>query len=290
MIVLCTNKPIPSFDEIYTDLKNRFPKSSKLHVPTLPTLPSPIFGSIKHTSLEMCNIASELVMHQLLTTIYNIISPIMSVLNMASSMIPKIPILGLNLLDLITPNPSKLYKSLRQSLVKFGDNLWDMLGVPSYSHLKIPDIQIVHAAKMVVRQYFAILISFVTNIINQVINRFELSSLPTIPTIPTVNEIIKMLINMVPQTKPSKLDNLIKQGTDIYNLIKNFNLPGFNINTNSPKPLILKFKSFEIEFYEMVCNLYQKIITYPLTIIMNFVDSVLKNVLSFSFPTLCITI
>lgn len=321
-MIICADTPIPSFDSIWSKVSGQitFPPNIDFDftIPSLPSLPNPIYPDISHFALELSNIAQELQSYQFLQTLYQFIKPLADVIGGAiSALIPNIPLIGLNLIDLLALDATNLYKSIREAIFSFqfpdiDINLPDFtlptfslpnipipefptLPIPMFSTLSIPSIELVNTVKLILKDYMNTLMNIIPNLVNQVVGILELVGIPTlvVPQLPTLDEIKAQIAALVqwpdfditlPEFPP--LDFL--KNFSVSELLSQITVPGFP-SFSIPDPLFPNYSNFEHELMEGLNILYQEMIAYPMQQIMNFLNNFL-SILGFSFPTICIPI
>lgn len=287
---LCASDPLPSFSSIYDSVKSRmtFPPAGFVF-PQLPTIPDPLFPKIRMPNMETMIIAAELQAFQLMNTILGIVKPIIDYLGLAiSALIPKIPGLDINLLDLLTMNASSLYTMVKNMLP---DVVLPFVPYPIYFSLSIPDMEIKNKVTMLIKGYMTSLITTVTEIVGKVVKyikdviKIGIPSLPELPKIPTIQELKTMMLAQFPDM-PDFKSMLTKYSLeDIFRIA----IPGFPPFV-FPKPLVPNFSSKEIDFTELLNILYNELLLTPLKMIVDFCKNVLSRFIGFAFPTFCITL
>jgi hypothetical protein len=118
------------------------------------------------------------------------------------------------------------------------------------------------------------------------VNKLKIPGLPTLPTLPTLAELRAMLISLI----PPPIKNLI--GLDLNALMAQVigMLPGFDLAFFLPIPFVFSFNIPELDFNEMLVNLYTSLVLQPMEKLYQFCINTLSKFLSFSFPTFCITL
>lgn len=322
-MIICADSPIPSFDSIFNKINFSFPPnfdfnlpsippSISLNIPALPSLTNPIFPDISHLSLELCNIAQEIQSFQLLTTLSNMITPL---LNFVGGIIPAIPLIGLNLVDLLACNAAGLYKSIREAILQFQfpdidftlpnftlpdfslPNIsipsFPTVPVPMFGSLSIPSVELVNTVKLLLKDYMNVLTQTITGLIDQATSILQIGSFGGIPSFPSMTEIMGQLAELVkwpnfdinlPTFPP--LDFL--KGFSLNDMFGGLSFPGFP-SISLPDPLIPNYSNFELEFMEGFNIMLQSLITTPMTLIIGFLTGPL-SLLGFSFPTLCVSL
>ena len=279
---LCSSISIPSFNSLYNLLP--LPLSNIFTIPSLPCLKNPIYDFIKHPMLELVHLTHELQTYQYFTTFLSFFTPIVNFLGLSlSDILPKIPTIGLSLLDLLNLAPHTLYSAI-SALEDFSP--FSFLPTPIFQNLVIPEIELLNQVKFITTGYMNALISTLTSLIGSVTNQLDLSSLPSLPTVPSFSSLTNMLLSQFP-TFPDLL-SILKSNISLADLF-NFTIPGFPAFPSLPSPLISNFISPEIALMETLKIMYAELISYPMSIILNFCNTVLTAI-SFSFPLLCIPI
>ena len=323
MITICADSPIPSFDSIFNKIDfsfppnfdfnlPAFPPSTSLNLPALPSLPSPIYPDISHLSLELCQIAQEIQSFQLLSTLTNMINPLLS---FAGGLMPTIPLIGLSLTDLISCNPTALYDSIRKAILQFQfpdidftlpdftlptfslPNIsmpsFPTLPIPMFGSLSIPSVELVNTVKLILKDYMNVVTGVITGLINKATSILQIASFPGIPAFPSMTEIMGQISELVKwpgfdinlPTFPS-LDFLT--GFSLNDLFGGLSFPSFP-SISLPDPLIPNYSNFELEFMEGLNIMFQTLITTPMNLIINFLNGPL-SIIGFSFPTLCVSL
>jgi len=294
---LCANTPLPDFNQLYQNAISNFTYPYRnFNFPTMPTLPSPMFPTLMHKGLQLVNTIEELVANQIIKTITQIINPIIKFLGMGLDLIPKIPGLPFNIFDLLSGDPNTLYNAVKQAIINKANALWALVPNPMFHSFLNPDIQLVNTVKMLVKGYMSTLVTFITNLINQVVGQLHLPGLPTIPTFPTLQQIYALILAQIPGiTIPSIPDfshimTLIPDALKkVQTLFANLSIPGFGALMGMlPNPLIPNHNNFEVDFMQALNTLYSKLNNFIWNIIMNFCNTIL-SMLSFSFPLICIS-
>jgi hypothetical protein len=283
---LCATIPIPDFNTLYNAALPAF--KIPFTVPTLPSLPNPIYGNLKIPNVELLQIIQELQSYQFMTTFMSFLTPLTSFLGLSlDAILPKIPGTDLTLLDLMALIPNKISTAIQQALAHFGPGIFPALPVPLYYAVNIPSIQVTTAVKMAIKGYMNTLILLVESLINKVIGKLHLPGLPTIPVVPTMDVIMGMILGSIP-TFPTSITALLNKYS-LNALLARVVIPGFPAFPALPEPLIPKLNMPEINLMEGINILYTNLLALPMTIMMDFCMRVL-TMIGFSFPTICITI
>lgn len=281
---LCATEPLPSFNSIYNNLKSQITYPPTPFVfPTLPTIPSPLYSSIRNPNLELVAIASELQSFQLMNTFMSVINPIVQFLSLGlDSFLPKISGMDINLLNLLSIDASSLYQKMKDMLP---DITLPYVSLPILNSLSIPDFELKNKVTLLIKGYLINLIPNIVGIINSVTGILHLSALPSLPHFPTMEELKNIMLNKFPSVPDIK--TLLSKGISLVDIF-DFDIPGFP-KFSFPSPLIPNFSSIEVEFTELINILYNEMILTPMKIIVDFCKNVL-GMLGFTFPTFCITL
>lgn len=296
MTQICAKIPIPTFNSIYAAaLPSMVFPPGNIKVPSLPGIPSSVFPGLQSTNLEILQIVEQLQTYQFLLTFEALLLPLTKFLGIPlDSILPKIPGTALSLIDLLALTPAKIYSTITVMLKQTGylgipakAGLPSLLGVPnplSYS-IAIPAFNAITAVKGLINGYMSLLITTIINLINQVVSKLQLPGLPTIPSIPSLAGLQSTII---PTNLPIPQVTAVLSGYSLNTLLAKAPIPGFPSLPALPSPLVPSLNSPEFNFFEGLGLLYTHLISYPLTIIVNFVQKIL-GFLGFTFPTICVS-
>lgn len=333
---LCALTPLPTFNALYYEFLPNLtfpPKNFKL--PSLPTIPYPMFPSLTMPNFSMVKLISALQGIQVMNICFAMVKPLVDFLGLSiDAILPKIPVLNVNLVEILTGDAEKLVAKVVQAIK-------DKVQLP---YLPLPfnvsfasiEIQAIQMLSNIVSAYMMTIPAIISDLINQVVSMLHIPGLPAIPTIPTMDDIIKLIIPVANKligpilskiegiknqvdgaiasgmskvaaiqkyasnldqtakallntglTKIESLEHLLMAKFDI-SLLFNFVIPGFPPLPKLPSPLIPTFSMPEIEFQEAMNILMNHLTTAGLTLIMDFINSVLAPFISFTFPKICI--
>lgn len=287
MIQICCGSPLPTFDSLYSSFAEHltFPPPG-LVLPAMPTLPSPMFPSaISAPNLEMVKTAVELQSAQLMTTCMAMIQPLVDFLGLdLLSVLPAIPGVNLNLSDILSVNPSALVDAVKEAMVN-GIDL-PFVPIPFYERLGIPDMSAIQAAANLSKAYVMMLPGFIYGLIDEVTAILDIAGMPALPAMPDFDTVKQTLMSMVPGAE--SVTELLSGGLSMSELFSSIAIPGFPGLSGIPSPLIPSISIPEFEFHEAVGVLQNHLSTFSLSLIMDFIDSVLSSFIGFSFPSICI--
>lgn len=282
---LCTSTPIPSFDDLY----NQFAPNLKnppfnFTMPQLPTLPSPMFPTMKCPNIEMVQSIAELKTTQLMNTCTGMLTPLTSFLGIDPlSVLPTVPSLNLKLPDILSGNPSDLLASVKAKIaagIQFP-------GIPSplFPDMKIPEFESISTMCNLIKSYITQLPQMIYNLINSVCGNLHLGSMPAMPTMPTADQLKAMVIANVPGA--ATLADVMKSGLPTIQIF-NFTIPGFPSIPSLPDPLFPSIHYPEFEFQTAYGNMLDHAASFNMQSCVDFCNNTLGSHLSFSFPNQCI--
>jgi hypothetical protein len=275
MTTICATIPLPSFISLFRSTTFHFPPNVTLRIPSLPSLLNPIYSTLSHINMEILQLVQELQSYQFLTTIMNIIRPLVSFIGgVLSSILPKIPGTLLTLIDLLAMDAKGLYNSVKGAISQFGISIFSLVPSPMFISLSIPDIEIVNTIKLILKQYMNLCVGVITGLISQVTSILAIANMAVLPILPSLSAIMKIIRGNINLSLP-----------DIFALLV---FPGFPVIT-IPHPLIPNFSSIEVELLEGLNIFLGEMINSLLGTIMKFITDILSAFIGFTFPTICIS-
>jgi len=287
-VELCAGIPLPDFNSLYALAASAmtFPPGN-ISIPPLPGIPDPIYPGFNSINMEILQIVQQLQSFQLLTTFLSFLQPLVAFLGISlDSILPKIPGTNLTLLDLLALDPSVIYNAIK--------GLPSLIGIPGipyplYYSFDAPAIQIANAVQGIINGYMNTLIGVVTNLIGQVVSILSIGGLPTIPTVPSITDLQALIIPLaltIPEVRALlnrySLNELLALALPL--------LGGFPVLPALPDPLIPSVNIPETNLMVGLGILYANLVMYPMTIIFDFIQNTLGHFISFSFPTVCVSI
>lgn len=272
MTQICISIPPPSYSEIVEKLNGYIPKNID-EFASLIGLPVPIFETISQYSLEISQIVQYFSSMNMFNLLMQMIEPMASLLGLAiESLLPKIPILNISIIELMKLSPNELKAILIEKYKEIGDELFEafseFLPFPIYFSLSIPDFEINVLIKAIYNMGLTMLISIASSLINDVLSFLKILTsfeLPVIPTLSEVKEAVKMIAiaKLVEAGAPIiELANEVEAfiyvaetlKMNISELISELSFPNFP-KIHLPDPLLPSFSSIEIELREAI-NIY----------------------------------
>lgn len=274
-----------------------------LTVPGIIGLADPIFDDIRNISMELAQIAQYLQTMSLTSTLMAMIKPMVGVIGgMLESLLPKIPILGINVLDLLAMSPADLKAIIKAKYQESRDALMAafsaFLPIPLYPGFDIPSFEINAIIKAIYSYCINGLITLCTSLINQVINKLKLSATLILSILPTLSDLQAMLKQMAGQLVGKLADEfadeldainaVLQQGISINQLLAMINFPGLG-SFHLPDPLFAGLSSTAIELAEAIQIYMANLMAAIIQQLADFVQSVL-SMLGITFPEICISI
>lgn len=285
-ITLCADSPIPTFNALYDALLASLPAElPSFNVPSLLALLNPIYDGFAHLPLELSQLIQELQNVQLNTTLMALIEPLVSFLGGAlEDLLPKIPHTDLTLLDILSSQTDAIYTAVKVALEQ--GFTFPFVPNPIFGSISIPAIEAVNTVKMVLRGYQTLLVTLLTDLIEQVTELLLLEGLPALPTIPSLSEVKALILAAFPNF--DDIEAIFLSGVDISALFATLSLAAGLPPLILPQPLFDGLSNFDIEFNEALSIFYSHAITAVMSVIVDFVQNIL-SMLSFNFPLLCIS-
>lgn len=286
MIHLCTNTPVPTLKGLIDSIKAQLPMPlPAFNIPAILGLPVPIYAGLSCYELEFQQIVQALQSFQLSTTLLNVVKPLLAVVGGAiEDLLPQIPGLPFNLLDLIEMDSAALYAAVKQAIEEQSEALLALLPLPLFDGLSIPSIEIHTIVKMLKSYCMTLVLNLITDLVSQVTDILELANSLALLQIPSLTEIKALILAAFPEYESWAA--LMRSGIDAADLFAALHLPVLPV---LPTPLLSAFKSPEIEFNELLSVFYTEFIASQIAIVVDFVQSTL-GMLGFDFPTFCITL
>jgi len=315
MVQICLDTPFPTFNglhQLFSPLMQlpsitipplgdlSLPKVSfSLVLPPLPTLPSPPFAGLKIPSLESAMLAAEAGVIQLMTGLLTAIKTVAQKLGLAlEALLPKIPVLNINLIDLVTADAKALVAAIKAAIKAAIDKglntLAGLFQLPWNYSFNIPDIDVLQMLQALVRDYLVRVVNILISLVKKVIDKFKkiLGNIKMIelPKLPTFDEIIKLILNLFQLPDISALIEMIRKVPEmiknIFTALSAF-FAAFGVVFTVPDPLMPDLKMPEIEFKQLLLAFFNDVIMGPFKLLLDFILTILKKVLNFKLPVLC---
>lgn len=309
MAQFCITFPPPSYQELFDQIKHLKPDFSKLkNLIPLIGLPIPIYIDISQYTNELSQLIQYWQGMLSVKTLLGMIQPMINLLGLnLLNLLPQIPFLNLNILDLIALDANALKQMVMDALTQHGQEFLDamsaFLPIPIYFNLSIPSFEVNAIIKAIYNMCTKSLIDLVTNLIDQVLSKLEINALLSLPTLPTLSELQAMIM----QTIKAKAEVISGQvidafsnefeaiqhamkilDMDINDIFAMIQFPALPV-IKFPSPFLPDFSSLAFELREGMQIYMQAIMTAVIDKIVNFVKSVL-SVLGIQFPSICLDI
>lgn len=309
MAQFCITFPPPSYQELFEQIKHLKPDFSKLkNLIPLIGLPIPIYIDISQYTNELSQLIQYWQGMLSVKTLLGMIQPMINLLGLnLLNLLPEIPFLNLNILDLIALDANALKQMVMDALTQHGQEFLDamsaFLPIPIYFSLSIPSFEVNAIIKAIYNMCTKSLIDLVTNLIDQVLSKLEINALLSLPKLPTLSELQAMIM----QTIKAKAEVISGQvidafsnefeaiqhamkilDMDINDIFAMIQFPALPV-IKFPSPFLPDFSSLAFELREGMQIYMQAIMTAVIDKIVNFVKSVL-SVLGIQFPSICLDI
>lgn len=286
-IQICTNTAVPTYNQLMDAIQAHLP-IVQINVPDILGLLNPIYDRFSNFSLEISQILQELQSFQLMNTLKAMIDPMLSVVGVAiDEFLPKLPVLDLTLVDLLTMSPVAIYQKVKDAIAEYGIEAFEaILPIPIFLTMSIPAIEIVTIVKMLKQYYLSMLVTKVEELVNQVTSILQIPGMPALPAIPTLADIKALALGLFPEA--TQLIDILKSGVSVASLFSMITIPGIPA-LSLPDPLFPQLSSFDIEINEALVMLRAHMNTVTISSLVDFVEDKL-SVLNIDFPTFCINI
>lgn len=309
MAQLCISFPPPSYQELFDQLKHLKPDFSKLkNLIGLIGLPIPIYIDISQYTNEISQMIQYWQSMLSVKTLLAMIQPMIDLLGLSlANLLPKIPFLNINILDLIEMDANAVKQLIMDALKRHGQAFLDaisaFLPIPIYFDLSIPSFEVNAILKALYSMSVGSLIELVTSLIDGVLDKLKINAILSLPALPTLAELQAMIMQMVKAKIEAIKGELMAQFKDEFEAIKQA-IAILNMDINAifamiqfpqlpiikfPVPFYPDFSSLSYELREAMQIFMQGIMTAIIDKIVNFVKSVL-SVLQIQFPSICIDI
>ena len=290
----CIDVPLPTLDTLIAlgnRLKNIVPPVILPMHGFPPGLPSPLFASLHMPNFEMPELMLHMQQMQIMTTIKAIIKPMLDLFNIdLSTFLPKIPgFPTLNLMDLISGAWTSISTAIKDMLNK-GISI---PGIPLPIHIGLGSISLQswQIYQQIISNYLTTVANMIPALIKRVTDYFHIG-IPTFPVLPTLESLKAILLALIPGgiTWPDISIYLKKMNMSIGDWFASLALPGLDMLPKMPtlpNPLFGNIHTPNLEFNFMFAGFNSNLITGLLSKVMDFINSTLNRVLTFTFPTLC---
>ncbi|OTG87875.1 hypothetical protein [Acinetobacter sp. ANC 3813] len=306
---ICISFPPPSYDELVSQLYGAIPDLPTLEqISALIGIPCPIYLDISQYTNEISQIIQYWQSMLSVKTLLAMIQPMVNLLGLnLAALLPKIPYLNLNIMDLIALDANAVRAMIADALKNYGQEFKNALAaflpLPIYIDLNIPSFEVNAILKAIYSMAVSSLIEICTNLIGSVLNKLKINALLSLPALPTLDQLQQMVMQIVQDKIAEKTGELAAQFDDeiqafqqavsmldfsiddVFALIQFPQLPVIKF----PKPLFPDFSCLSFELREAIQIFMQGVMAAVIEKIVSFVKSVL-SVLGVQFPSICISI
>lgn len=296
---LCADSPIPDLEDLkkqvndqidniqeeYEDFKEFITTlSDQVKIPIIPTLQEYIYEGYSSVMEEINEFIEGLKNCQDMLSQFNIIKVLADVIGGAiEDLIPKIPIINISIIDILSGNIKYLYDSVKQMILE--QIQIPFVPLPLYETIGNYTKEVVASVKMILTAYKNMLTTAIIDMVKQVLDILEISAiLPLLFTIPTVEELKELLLSLFPDV--SSIYELIKKYDidyimDMLKSILPFPIPNFT------HPTTKFFSSLEEELNQKLNQIADFAGSLNMKMVIDFIKDNL-SMLGIEFPTICI--
>lgn len=296
---LCTDSPIPDLEDLkkqvndqidniqeeYEDFKEFITiLSDQVKIPVIPTLQEYIYEGYSSVMDEINEFIEGLKNYQDMLSQFSIIKVLADVIGGAiEDLIPKIPVIDISIIDILSGNIKALYDAVKQMIL---DQIQiPFVPLPLYETISNYTKEVVASVKMILTAYKNMITTAITGMVNQVLDILEISAiLPLLFTIPTVEELKEILLSLFPDV--SSIYELIKKYDIDYIMDMLKNILPFPIPDFTP-PTTKFFSSLEEELNQKLNQIADFAGSLNMKMIIDFIKDNL-SMLGIEFPTICI--
>ena len=296
---LCTDSPIPDLEDLkkqvndqidniqeeYEDFKEFITTlSDQVKIPIIPTLQEYIYEGYSNVMEEINEFIEGLKNYQDMLSQFSIIKVLADVIGGAiEDLIPKIPIIDISIIDILSGNIKVLYASVKQMILE--QIQIPFVPLPLYETISNYTKEVVASVKMILIAYKNMLTTAITDMVKQVLDILEISAiLPLLFTVPTIEELKELLLSLFPDV--SSIYELIKKYDIDYIMDMLKNILPFPIPNFTP-PMTKFFSSLEEELNQKLNQIADFAGSLNMKMVIDFIKDNL-SMLGIEFPTICI--
>lgn len=296
---LCTDSPIPDLEDLkkqvndqidniqeeYKDFKEFITTlSDEVKTPIIPTLQEYIYEGYSSVMEEINEFIEGLKNYQDMLSQFNIIKVLADVIGGAiEDLIPKIPVIDISIIDILSGNIKALYDSVKQMILE--KIKIPFVPLPLYETISNYTKEVVASVKMILTAYKNMITTAITDMVKQVLDILEISAiLPLLFTVPTIEELKELLLSLFPDV--SSMYELIKKYDIDYIMDMLKNILPFPIPNFTP-PTTKFFSSLEEELNHKLNQIADFAGSLNMKMIIDFIKDNL-SMLGIEFPTICI--
>lgn len=279
--VVCVQDIFPTVSSLIEAVRSMMPSTPidfpgfNLTLPGMPSMPSIPWEDIININALIEMFANQLANSQIVAIISVVYDTLSSLVSLPFPSMPGLPDFDFG--DILSGDASAIVDAVKNMFPDIG--LPDFSGInlpgvpwPIFPSISCPVVEILTAVQLTIGNYMSIMCNTLFEMVNMVADLLKLPAMPAIPSIPSVSSIMAMLPDV-----PS-LDDL-----------KALVFGAFGgLSISLPSPLIPGFSCPEFEFIEGLKALYSEMSNYCLSLITEFVTSILG--LALSLPKICFPI
>lgn len=226
-VQVCPSSTFPSFDDIYgklSGLKLKFDPS----MPSLPTMPSPMFPNMTAPELQKTNFSFSIMMNQILKWFEAIIGKLTSFLG-STFTFPDIPHINIKLPELLSGNSSFDWKSM---YAKIPNLSLPSLPNPMLPNMHMPEFENLAKFQALILDYTSTLMTSLVGIVDSVIGKLNVNpfnlglSMPTLPSPLLPTDFNSLMLNMpsLPSLPDPLFGNVHSPNMEMLERAKNYYL------------------------------------------------------------------
>lgn len=255
---VCPTATFPSFDSIFDQIKG-LKLSFDPSMPSLPTMPSPMFPNMTMPDIQKPNLSFSIMMNQVLNWFEQIIGKLTSFLG-STFTFPDIPHINIKLPELLSGNSSFDWDSLYAKIPSLS---LPSLPDPLLPNMHMPEFENLVKLQALILDYCSTLMTSLVGIVDSVIGKLNANP-------------FRLGLSM-----PSLPDPLLP--TDFNSLM--LNMPSL---PTIPDPMFGDFKNPSMELLEKAKNYYMHMISYVGKKIDDFVASISGYIGGWTPPCMCV--
>lgn len=297
MFEIVIDSPVPDLKGLREDfsrqlvsMKSEFPDTQDfvdalggIQIPNLLGLPKEIFSKYSNTVQEVMEIIDAIKYQADTLTMMNVFQPLVSVLGGSlESLLPKIPVLGISLIDIVGGRVQGLYDAVKLALQE-GVKL-PFVPLKIFEGFSNFEKEALIALKMILVGYKEMLLNTMQSMISSAMSILKISgTLPILPEIPSIDQLKSLALNSFPEYDTW------------YNLVRNLDPTsilsaiGFGMFVIPEINFLPNYSNYEQYLMESLNQIKDAISSIALRLLVNFVENTL-GMLGFKFPTITIRI
>lgn len=309
--LVCAASSFPTYNDIFSQFKDlKVPFDPKIPgmpamptLPKLPSMPSPMFPTMTLPEYEKSNLASSLVLNQILNWFKELIAKLKTFVPSMPS-VPNVPHLDLTLDQITEPSfdLAAFIANLKVSMPEINFSV-PMLPDPVLKGMDFPEFEYVAKVQSTITNYCTTLIDYIINALGQVVNKLNIKpfqlglSLPSFPSLPTsfdelmspmysaidVPDYEKFIAKYKDPNFSGKIPSLSALFTD--NIPAAFSLGNLSV----PDPILGNMRSVEFEVVELSKNYYMAMVS-AIGKTIDFFTNSFASIIGFGGKLVCVSV